>query len=53
MDSNGQHFIIDAKECEAEILNDAKLLERILTKAVSDLGMEILNTHFHSFYLTG
>lgn len=49
MDSYGQHFIIDAKECKAEILNDAKLLEKLLTKAVSDLGMEILNTHFHSF----
>lgn len=49
MDSYGQHFIIDAKDCKAEILNDAKLLEKLLTKAVSDLGMEILNTHFHSF----
>lgn len=49
MDTNGQHLVIDAFECQKEILNDAAVLENLLTKAIKQLGMEILSSHFHSF----
>jgi spermidine synthase len=49
LDSKGQHFIVDAFECRSDILNDAKKLKKLLTKAIKQLGMEILSTHFHSF----
>lgn len=49
MDTNGQHLVIDAFECQKEILNNAAELEELLTKAIKQLGMEILSSHFHSF----
>ncbi|WP_354237441.1 adenosylmethionine decarboxylase [Bacillus oleivorans] len=49
MDTNGVHFIIDAFSCDDQILNDANLLENILKKAVSDLGMVMLSSRFHTF----
>ena len=49
MDIKGQHFVIDAFECEVNLLDQADLLKELLTKAVTDLGMEILSTYFHSF----
>lgn len=49
MDMKGQHLIIDAYECKEDILNNAEQLEELLTKAIDQLGMEILSTHFHSF----
>ncbi|MCG7337226.1 adenosylmethionine decarboxylase [Sporosarcina sp. ACRSM] len=49
MDTNGQHLVIDAFDCQREILNDATVLEELLTKAIKQLGMEILSSHFHSF----
>ena len=49
MDSKGQHFIVDAFECRSDILNNAEQLKELLTKAINQLGMEILSTHFHSF----
>jgi spermidine synthase len=49
MDMKGQHLIIDAYECKEDILNNAVQLEELLTKAIDQLGMEILSTHFHSF----
>ncbi|MCM3652229.1 adenosylmethionine decarboxylase [Metabacillus litoralis] len=49
MDMRGQHFIIDAYECSEDILNNAEQLKELLTKAINQLGMEILSTHFHSF----
>ena len=49
MDSKGQHFIVDAFECRSDTLNNAEQLKELLTKAINQLGMEILSTHFHSF----
>ena len=49
MDSKGQHLIIDAYECQSDILNSAEQLRELLTNTINDLGMEILSTHFHSF----
>ncbi|WP_163100659.1 adenosylmethionine decarboxylase [Peribacillus alkalitolerans] len=49
MDTKGQHSIIDAFECNPEILNDAPKLKELMTQAVTDLEMEILSTFFHSF----
>ncbi len=49
MDLNGQHLIIDAFECDEDILNDEELLKTLLINTVNELGMEILSTHFHSF----
>ncbi|MFC5591826.1 adenosylmethionine decarboxylase [Sporosarcina soli] len=49
MDTNGQHLVIDAFDCQKEILNNAAELEVMLTKAIKQLGMEILSSHFHSF----
>lgn len=49
MDLKGQHLIIDAYECQPDILNDAGRLKEVLTKAIDDIGMEILSVHFHSF----
>jgi spermidine synthase len=45
----GQHLIVDAFGCKSEIVNDADLLEQVLTKLLQDLGMEILHTYFHRF----
>ncbi|MDI2588955.1 adenosylmethionine decarboxylase [Psychrobacillus sp. NEAU-3TGS] len=53
MDTNGQHLIIDAFECQNDILNDAVELEQLLTGAINKLGMEILSSHFHSFIPEG
>ena len=47
--TEGQHFIIDAFECRSDILNNEEQLKQLLTKAVDEIGMEILSTHFHSF----
>jgi spermidine synthase len=49
MDSRGQHLIVDAYECQHDILNDAERLKEVLIKAIDDIGMEILSVHFHSF----
>lgn len=49
MNIKGQHFVIDAFQCDANLLNQADLLQELLTKAVEDLGMEILSTYFHTF----
>jgi spermidine synthase len=49
MDTKGHHFIIDAFECQADILNNAKKLKELLTNAINDLGMKILSSHFHHF----
>ena len=53
MDTNGQHFVIDAFECQNDMLNNAKELEDLLTSAINQLGMEILSSHFHSFFPQG
>ena len=49
METNGLHLVIDAFECQNDILNNAVELEELLTKAIKQLGMEILSSHFHSF----
>lgn len=49
VDTKGQHFVIDAFQCQADILNQEDVLKEFLIKAVEDLGMEILSTYFHSF----
>lgn len=49
MDTKGQHFVIDAFQCQEDILNQTELLKKLLIKAVESLGMEILSTYFHSF----
>ncbi|RFU66186.1 adenosylmethionine decarboxylase [Peribacillus saganii] len=49
MDTKGQHLIIDAYGCQADILNDEGRLKDLLIKAVNDVGMEILSVYFHSF----
>lgn len=53
MDTNGQHFVIDAFECQNDMLNNAKELEDLLTRAINQLEMEILSSHFHSFFPQG
>lgn len=49
METNGQHLIIDAFECQKDILNSSEQLDELLTNAIKALGMEILSSHFHSF----
>lgn len=49
MDVKGQHLIIDAFGCSSEILNNADQLKELLSKKVTEIGMEILSTYFHSF----
>ncbi|WP_088068095.1 adenosylmethionine decarboxylase [Gottfriedia luciferensis] len=49
MNTEGKHLIIDAFECQSDILNDAEGLKKLLTKAIENLGMEIISVHFHSF----
>ncbi|MFC4766682.1 adenosylmethionine decarboxylase [Effusibacillus consociatus] len=49
----GEQVVIDAFGCDSALLNDADLLERILTNLLQDLGMEILHTHFHRFHPQG
>ncbi|MEH7178965.1 adenosylmethionine decarboxylase [Neobacillus vireti] len=49
MDSKGQHLIVDAFNCQHDILNDAEQLKEVLIKAIDDIGMEILSVNFHSF----
>ncbi|MGG0175830.1 adenosylmethionine decarboxylase [Gottfriedia acidiceleris] len=49
MNIEGKHLIIDAFECQSDILNDAEGLKKLLTKAIENLGMEIISVHFHSF----
>jgi S-adenosylmethionine/arginine decarboxylase-like enzyme len=34
MDSRGQHLIVDAYECQHDILNDAERLKEVLIKAI-------------------
>ncbi|PLS16036.1 adenosylmethionine decarboxylase [Bacillus sp. M6-12] len=49
MDTKGQHLVIDAYGCQADILNDEGRLKELLIKTVNDVGMEILSVYFHSF----
>jgi spermidine synthase len=49
MDTNGQHFIIDAFECNPEIINDATILKKLMIQAVIELEMDILATFYHAF----
>lgn len=53
MDTIGQHLVIDAFECQNDILNNAKEIEQLLKGAINKLGMEILSAHFHSFIPEG
>ena len=40
METNGLHLVINAFECQNDILNNAVELEELLTKAIKQLGME-------------
>ena len=48
MNIKGKQFVIDAFECDANLLDQTDLLKELLTKAIVDLDMEILSTTFHS-----
>jgi spermidine synthase len=48
MESKGRHFIIDAFECQSDILNNAEELKKLLLSTIDHLGMEVLSTYFHS-----
>jgi spermidine synthase len=53
VDTKGQHIIIDAFDCQPDLLNQVNKLKELLTNAAMDAGMEILWSHFHPFHPQG
>lgn len=49
MTSVGRHLVVDAFGCSSAALDDADLLNRLLSEAVSALGAQVLHTYFHRF----
>ncbi|MGC4089545.1 MAG: adenosylmethionine decarboxylase [Polyangiaceae bacterium] len=49
MNTRGRHFMLDLFECRREALNDAALLERLLTEAAEAAGAHVVARVFHPF----
>jgi spermidine synthase len=49
----GRHLVVDAFGCSSQALNDAELLDRLLTEAVKSVGAQVLHTYFHRFQPQG
>jgi spermidine synthase len=49
----GKHIIIDAFECDADLLDNKEYLKLLLLQAAKDNGMHVLSTYFHPFHPQG
>ncbi|MBS4214487.1 MULTISPECIES: adenosylmethionine decarboxylase [Neobacillus] len=49
MEMKGQHLIVDAYDCRAELLNNADELKTLMLDTLRELELEILLACFHSF----
>lgn len=45
----GQHFIVDAYDCNTELINNANDVKSLILEALRELKLEILMAYFHSF----
>ncbi|MGE5509158.1 MAG: adenosylmethionine decarboxylase [Chitinophagales bacterium] len=45
----GRHVLCEMYECDPEVLNDRKLIERILVDAALEAGAEVREVAFHKF----
>jgi spermidine synthase len=53
LNSDGKHVILDAYDCNREVLNNQSLLESILTQVAKNLEMKVLSSYFHPFQPQG
>jgi len=53
MDTRGYHYVIEASDCDPQVLADADALKRILLEAASAGGMDVRSTYFYKFSPTG
>lgn len=49
MNTYSRHYIVDVWGCNAEVLNDVKLLEEVLVDAALKAGAEVREATFHQF----
>ena len=49
MEYLGKHILAELYNCDYDILNDEKLIEKIMTKSAGKIGATIIGTKFHKF----
>lgn len=49
----GKHLIIDAFDCNPDLLNSKDYLELLMLQAANDNGMQVLSSYFHPFHPQG
>ncbi|GHI00961.1 adenosylmethionine decarboxylase [Neobacillus kokaensis] len=49
MEIKGQHLIVDAYDCQVELINNADDLKRLMLETLRELQLEVLLAYFHSF----
>ena len=49
MNALGKHLLLELKDCNKEVLNDASFLRDILLAAANEAGATVLGESFHQF----
>jgi spermidine synthase len=49
MKSLGRHILVEFSNCNAQVLNDASIVEKAMTEAASMAGATVINSTFHHF----
>ena len=49
MEAFGRHFILEMWDCNREILNDTKVIEKLMHDAASDAGATVVKQISHEF----
>jgi spermidine synthase len=49
MNSLGRHILVEFSNCNAQVLNDAAIVEKAMTEAAKIAGATVINSTFHHF----
>ncbi len=49
MDALGRHILAEIYECDANILNNRKLIEKVMVESALEAGAEVREVVFHKF----
>jgi len=49
MNSLGRHILVEFSNCNAQVLNDAEIVEKAMTNAAKIAGATVINSTFHHF----
>ncbi|MGP1907922.1 adenosylmethionine decarboxylase [Metabacillus sp. JX24] len=53
MNIEGKHLILDAFDCNPDLLNSREHIESLLLQAAKNNGMQVLSSFFHLFHPQG